>query len=210
MSRSCLQESGQYQTSLLTRPSSLLLHRVLSPFFFFFTSFISFLKTEFIGVTLVNKIIQVQVSNSISHHLITILCVHHPKPSLLLSPFTAPLPSSTLLTLGNVPNIDCDVGYTTVFNYVRCISVKKGDKSLFSLWQSLWCLNMRVQFEYTEVSSLVTDFCHFLSPSTACCECSPVHMNNVRGTEDRPSLLPHNGQGNYHLSYQVCIKSLFS
>ncbi|XP_045054509.2 nuclear body protein SP140 isoform X3 [Desmodus rotundus] len=31
------------------------------------------------------------------------------------------------------------------------------------------------------------------SQQAACCECSPVHMNNVRGTEDRPSLLPHNG-----------------
>ena len=36
-----------------------------------------------------------QVYNSIIHHLYIILCAHHPKSSLLLSPFIPPLPSPT-------------------------------------------------------------------------------------------------------------------
>ncbi|XP_035880896.1 nuclear body protein SP140 [Phyllostomus discolor] len=32
------------------------------------------------------------------------------------------------------------------------------------------------------------------SQQAVCCKYSPVHMNDVRGTEDRPSLLPHDGQ----------------
>ncbi|KAM5325231.1 nuclear body protein SP140 isoform 2-T2 [Glossophaga mutica] len=32
------------------------------------------------------------------------------------------------------------------------------------------------------------------SQQAVCCEYSPVYMDNVRGTEDRPSLLPHDGQ----------------
>ena len=47
--------------------------------------------TEFIGVTLVNKIIWV----SSIHQLCVVLCVHHPKSSLLLSPLTLTAPSST-------------------------------------------------------------------------------------------------------------------
>ena len=39
--------------------------------------------TEFIGMTLVNKIILFHVYSSVTHHLYTVLCVHHPKsPSL--------------------------------------------------------------------------------------------------------------------------------
>ncbi|XP_045709591.1 nuclear body protein SP140-like protein isoform X2 [Phyllostomus hastatus] len=32
------------------------------------------------------------------------------------------------------------------------------------------------------------------SQQAVCCKYSPVHMNDVRGTEDRPGLLPHDGQ----------------
>ena len=38
-----------------------------------------FLFIESTGVTLVNKSIQVSVHSSITHHLYTVLCVHHPK-----------------------------------------------------------------------------------------------------------------------------------
>ena len=46
-----------------------------------------FLCIDFIGVTL--------LYNSVTHHLYIVLCAHHPKSGLLLSPFIPPLPSST-------------------------------------------------------------------------------------------------------------------
>lgn len=51
---------------------------------------------EIFGVTLINKITQVSGTQFHSTHLYTVLCVHHPKSSLLLSPLplhpTPPLP----------------------------------------------------------------------------------------------------------------------
>ena len=44
-----------------------------------------------------------QVYNSAIHHLYIALCAHHPKPSLLPSPFIAPLPSSTCPHLPSAP-----------------------------------------------------------------------------------------------------------
>ena len=44
--------------------------------------YLYFLFIKFVGVTLVNKIIRFQVYNSTTHHLYTVLCVHHPKSSL--------------------------------------------------------------------------------------------------------------------------------
>ena len=41
------------------------------------------------------KLHRFQVYNSITHYLYIVLCVHHPKSSLLPSPFITPLPSST-------------------------------------------------------------------------------------------------------------------
>ena len=60
--------------------------------FFFLLIFI-----EFIGTTLFNKIIKVSVYYSIIHHLYIVLCVHHPRSSLLPSPPIPPLPASPSL-----------------------------------------------------------------------------------------------------------------
>ena len=53
---------------------------------------IFFLFIDFIGVTLVNKIIQFPVHSSTAHHLHTIPWVHHPRSSLLPSPFIPAYP----------------------------------------------------------------------------------------------------------------------
>ncbi|KAF6116286.1 SP140 nuclear body protein [Phyllostomus discolor] len=42
------------------------------------------------------------------------------------------------------------------------------------------------------------------SQQAVCCKYSPVHMNDVRGTEDRPSLLPHDGQEDSKASCMTC------
>ena len=60
---------------------------VLTLFFFLFI--------EFIGVILVDKIIQVSGSQFHTHHLYTVLCVHHPRSRVCLSRFIPHVPSST-------------------------------------------------------------------------------------------------------------------
>ena len=56
--------------------------------------FLNFFFNWIYWVTVVNKLHRVQVHNSTTHHLYTVLCVHHPKSSLLPSPFICPWPSS--------------------------------------------------------------------------------------------------------------------
>lgn len=94
------------------------------------------------------------------------------------------------------------------FDQVMCISVKKGNKALLGVVFGAWTL----EFNLSTQRSLFWSLCSviFLLLSSVCCEHSPVQVNNARGLEDRPSLLPHDGQGNYHLTYQFSIKSLFS
>ena len=50
---------------------------------------------EFIGVTLVNKIIYISGIQLYNTSTVCCICVHHPKSSLLPSPFISSLPSST-------------------------------------------------------------------------------------------------------------------
>ena len=56
--------------------------------------FTSFIFIGFIGVPLVNTIIQVLGAQFHTHHLYTVSCVHYPKSGLGPSPFILPLPSA--------------------------------------------------------------------------------------------------------------------
>ena len=67
--------------------------------FLAFTCKIDFLKFEFIGVTLVNKIIQVSVHSSIIHHLYIVLCL----PPQVKSPSITIHPPNTFFYIPQVP-----------------------------------------------------------------------------------------------------------
>ena len=55
---------------------------------------------EFIGVTLLNKTIQVSGTQFYNHHLYIVLCVHHPKSNLTpFNPLYPPPPPPTITTL---------------------------------------------------------------------------------------------------------------
>ena len=63
---------------------------------YLFLSLINFsFLTEFIGMTLVNTSFRFRVNGSVRHRLYTVLCVHHPKSSLLPSPFVPQHPPPT-------------------------------------------------------------------------------------------------------------------
>lgn len=59
-------------------------HRKARLLFFIFIYWVLF---EFIGVSLVNKMLQVQIYSSTVHHWYVVFCVYHPWSSLLSSPF---------------------------------------------------------------------------------------------------------------------------
>ena len=60
-----------------------MLPRSQATFFFIF----SYIFIERIRVTLVNRMYRLQVYNSVTHHLCTALCAHHPTSRLFLSAF---------------------------------------------------------------------------------------------------------------------------
>ena len=78
-----------YRENLYTLHEEHEAQRVLVPFFFF-----TFLL-NLLGWHWLIKLHGFQVYNSITHHLYIVLCVYHPKSSLLPSPFIPPLPFPT-------------------------------------------------------------------------------------------------------------------
>ena len=96
--------------------------------------FYFFLFIEFIGVTLANRITQVQMHSSTTHHLYIALCTHHFRSNLRPPPFICPTPSPS--PSPPPPPLYCGSHHTAfhIREFLLCPSAPFQQLSACSLW----------------------------------------------------------------------------
>lgn len=119
----------------------------------------------------------------------------------------------TLWHGGNVPDVDCGVGYTALLHLLKlgASAWKRGKQDFVE--SQVGSLELEYQSSAWAHRGLFSGHCLnsaiFLSSSSEFCEHSLLRMNNFSVPEERLNLLSYVGQGNYYSCYNLVLNLYF-